>query len=352
LPPQVPIYRTFMPAKSDEQLVRESWTAATNAFTFQQVGDLFYLTLFEQNPSLPSTIFKGVNVREQGLKLIQMIDGAVKILDRPAELVPVLVALGERHCLYGTEVAHFAPVGTALITTLKKGLGNAFTADTQQAWVNVYGVIQGAMTTGMTNATGKANAAKYAAKHPKTDEQRVRESWSAATSAFTLQQVGDLFYQTLFEQNPSLPETLFKGVNVREQGLKLIQMIDGAVKILDRPAELVPVLVALGERHCLYGTEVAHFAPVGTALITTLKKGLGNAFTPEVQQSWVNVYGVIQGAMTTGMTNATGKANAAKYAAKHRTATAETSSNLTWIVGAVAAAAIGFVVFRQFSGKH
>jgi hemoglobin-like flavoprotein len=40
-----------------------------------------------------------------------------------------------------------------------------------------------------------------------------------------------------------------------------------------------------------------HYSAVGTALLWTLEKGLGAAFTPEVQQAWATTYGVLSSTM-------------------------------------------------------
>jgi hemoglobin-like flavoprotein len=40
-----------------------------------------------------------------------------------------------------------------------------------------------------------------------------------------------------------------------------------------------------------------HYATVATALLWTLEKGLGAAFTPEVKQSWVAAYTVLADTM-------------------------------------------------------
>jgi hypothetical protein len=46
-------------------------------------------------------------------------------------------------------------------------------------------------------------------------------------------------------------------------------------------------------RHERYGTTIAQFGPVGEALLDTLAKCTGDAFTPEVQDAWVEVYSLI-----------------------------------------------------------
>jgi len=74
-----------------------------------------------------------------------------------------------------------------------------------------------------------------------------------------------------------------------EQRRKLMQMLAAAVKGLDRLEQLVPVVQDLGRRHAGYGVEDRHDETVGAALIWTLEKGLGEAFTPETKEAWLTV---------------------------------------------------------------
>jgi len=104
-----------------------------------------------------------------------------------------------------------------------------------------------------------------------------------------------LFYRRLFELDPSL-QRMFKG-DMTEQRRKLMQMLTAAVKGLDRLEQLVPVVEDLGRRHAGYGVADAHYDTVGAALLWTLEKGLGNAFTPDVKDAWVTVYGMLAGTM-------------------------------------------------------
>jgi hemoglobin-like flavoprotein len=97
-----------------------------------------------------------------------------------------------------------------------------------------------------------------------------------------------LFYQRLFEIDPTL-RPMFKG-DIGEQGKKLMQALALAVKSLDRPEALMPVLQDLGRRHAKYGVADAHYDTVGAALIWTLEKGLGERFTADVREAWVAVY--------------------------------------------------------------
>ena len=100
-----------------------------------------------------------------------------------------------------------------------------------------------------------------------------------------------LFYRRLFELDPSL-ERMFRG-DMSEQRRKLMQMLTAAVKGLDRLDQLVPVVQDLGRRHATYGVENRHYDTVGAALLWTLEKGLGKAFTPETKEAWTTVYGIL-----------------------------------------------------------
>jgi len=93
-----------------------------------------------------------------------------------------------------------------------------------------------------------------------------------------------LFYRRLFEIDPKLQQT-FSG-DMAAQRRKLMQMLTAAVKGLPRLDRLVPVLEDLGRRHADYGVRDEHYETVGAALLWTLEKGLGSAFTPAAKGAW------------------------------------------------------------------
>ena len=100
-----------------------------------------------------------------------------------------------------------------------------------------------------------------------------------------------LFYRRLFELDPSL-QAMFKG-DMSDQRRKLMQMLTAAVKGLNHLDRLVPVVEDLGRRHAKYGVADAHYDTVGAALLWTLEKGLGSAFTPDAREAWATVYGLL-----------------------------------------------------------
>lgn len=98
----------------------------------------------------------------------------------------------------------------------------------------------------------------------------------------------ELFYGKLFEMDPLL-KPLFRG-DMEEQGAKLMKMIAIAVNSLRDLDSLVPVVEELGVRHAGYGVNDSHYDTVGEALLWTLEKGLGDAFTIAVNDAWTEVY--------------------------------------------------------------
>jgi len=97
-----------------------------------------------------------------------------------------------------------------------------------------------------------------------------------------------MFYDRLFVLDPKL-RALFKG-DMREQGRKLMTLLKMAVNGLRNLERLVPSVEALGRRHVAYGVKDADYAVVGSALLWTLKEGLGAGFTSEVEAAWAAVY--------------------------------------------------------------
>jgi hemoglobin-like flavoprotein len=121
----------------------------------------------------------------------------------------------------------------------------------------------------------------------------VQETWKKVLPIRDV--AAQLFYGRLFELDPSL-RGMFRG-DMAEQGRKLMTMIGTAVVGLSRLDQLVPAVEQLGARHVGYGVQDTHYDTVAAALLDTLQKGLGEAFTTEVKDAWVAVYGVLAGTM-------------------------------------------------------
>jgi hemoglobin-like flavoprotein len=108
----------------------------------------------------------------------------------------------------------------------------------------------------------------------------------------------DLFYGRLFEIDPSL-RPLFKS-DLSEQKHSLMTTLAFAVAGLKRPETILPAVRQLGARHAGYGVQEQHYQTVGAALLWTLGQGLGDQFTPEVEEAWTAVYTLLAQTMQAG----------------------------------------------------
>lgn len=121
-----------------------------------------------------------------------------------------------------------------------------------------------------------------------TSRQKTLVQDSFASLAPILDDAVALFYSRLFELDPAV-RRMFPD-EMAAQRRKLAQMLTAAVKGLDRLEQLVPVVQDLGRRHAGYGVTDSHYDTVGAALLWTLQKGLGSAFTSEMKDAWATVY--------------------------------------------------------------
>jgi hemoglobin-like flavoprotein len=121
-----------------------------------------------------------------------------------------------------------------------------------------------------------------------THRQKALVQGSFAAIAPKADEVTAMFYGRLFELDPTL-RSMFKA-DMQPQRQKLAQMLTAAVKGLDRPEQLIPVVRELGRRHATYGVVDAHYDTVGAALLWTLERQFGATFTPEVNEAWTAVY--------------------------------------------------------------
>ncbi|MET0907612.1 MAG: hemin receptor [Bradyrhizobiaceae bacterium] len=104
-----------------------------------------------------------------------------------------------------------------------------------------------------------------------------------------------LFYGRLFEIAPEV-KPMFKG-DMTEQGRKLMATLGVVVTGLTRLDTVLPAASALAKQHVAYGVKPEHYPIVGSALLWTLDKGLGEAWTPELADAWTTAYGTLSGYM-------------------------------------------------------
>ena len=109
------------------------------------------------------------------------------------------------------------------------------------------------------------------------------------------EQAAVLFYGRLFEVAPSV-RAMFPD-DMTEQRKKLMATLAVVVNGLTNLEAILPAASALAKRHVNYGAKPEHYPVVGGALLWTLEKGLGEAWTPEVAEAWTAAYGTLSGYM-------------------------------------------------------
>jgi hemoglobin-like flavoprotein len=98
-----------------------------------------------------------------------------------------------------------------------------------------------------------------------------------------------------------MSEEMYASASFQKHVAGVIRTVNTAVGMLGPDlAPLAEILKKLGKRHKGYGVLEAHYSVVGQALIETLAAALQDAFTDEVKAAWVDVWGVISGAMIEG----------------------------------------------------
>lgn len=138
---------------SDIALVQDSFKKVV--LIADVAAQLFYGRLFEVAPHV-RPMFRG-DMTEQGRKLMATLGVVVTGLTRLEAVLPAASALAKQHVAYGVKAEHYPIVGDALLWTLEKGLGDAWTAELAEAWTKAYGTLSGYM---IVEAYGQAQAAE------------------------------------------------------------------------------------------------------------------------------------------------------------------------------------------------
>jgi nitric oxide dioxygenase len=108
-------------------------------------------------------------------------------------------------------------------------------------------------------------------------------------------QAAILFYDRLFEIAPQV-KAMFPA-DLTEQRKKLMATLAVVVNGLTNLDTVLPAASALAKRHVGYGARPEHYPVVGAALLWTLEKGLGEAWTPELAEAWTDAYSTLSGYM-------------------------------------------------------
>jgi hemoglobin-like flavoprotein len=98
-----------------------------------------------------------------------------------------------------------------------------------------------------------------------------------------------------------ISEKLMKSPRFTKHAKYFIQMIDKALGMLGPDIELLTeILLELGAKHVSYGVKPEYFPSMGRALLHAVKESLGDYFTEDVKDAWVEVYGALSYDMIRG----------------------------------------------------
>ena len=259
----------------------------------------FYINLFTANPEARS-LFKTTDMEAQKKKLLGSLVLVVNSLKKPDVLETTLRGLGARHVKYGALPEHYPLVGNALLTTFEQYLGDKWTPEVKQAWVDAYKVISETMLDGADYSEAEialATPPKAEVEETGLPIELLERSFEAIKpNADTFV---NSFYQNLFTANPEA-KPLFETTDMEAQKKKLLNSLVLVVENLRKPDVLDNALRGLGARHVKYGALPEHYPLVGNALLTTFQQYLGASWTPEVKQAWVDAYGTISEIMLDG----------------------------------------------------
>ena len=101
-------------------------------------------------------------------------------------------------------------------------------------------------------------------------------------------QVAEIFYAELFAIDPSL-RAMFPP-DLTAQHKKLLSALAMVVRGLHTPEKILNAAESLAVKHLDYNVKPVHYTYVGNALLRTLKKGLGDEFTPELCDAWTDAF--------------------------------------------------------------
>ena len=87
---------------------------------------------------------------------------------------------------------------------------------------------------------------------------------------------------------------------MKEYGHQPIEIMQVMVAGILSNESILPVVRELGNRYREYGVEVGDYAAVAEALMWTLEQKLGDRFTPDIRNAWVNFYALIAESMIKG----------------------------------------------------
>ncbi|CAK0893048.1 unnamed protein product, partial [Prorocentrum cordatum] len=326
---------------------------------FKQIFDIalqaLQLFAFKDEPNL----YDSPKLKGHGVKVVTTVDAVVNSVRDLEALKPTLQDLGLRHVGYGVLPPHYDVVGQALLRTLKLGLKDAFTKEVEAAWTKLWAFVAKWCTAGNYPAAKAFGPAFATAVLTEEQVSVIQTTWKQA-AALGAETVGVLLFKQIFDIAPQALQlfafkdepNLYDSSKLKGHGVKVVTTVDTVVSGVRDLEALKPTLQDLGLRHVGYGVLPPHYDVVGQALLRTLKLGLKDAFTKEVEAAWTNLWAFVAKWCTAGNypEQDTGGASPKKAAKATAVLTKEQVSVIqkTWKqAAALGAETVGVLLFKQ-----
>lgn len=129
------------------------------------------------------------------------------------------------------------------------------------------------------------------------DVEALRDSFSLVVERSP--DVVHRFYDILFTRYPSVRPLFSRNSRDRQEKM-LTDALVAVTDHLDDAPWLSEQLSAMGKKHVDYGVTPEMYGWVGECLIAALSEAAGEAWTPRVENAWIEAYGAIQGLMLGG----------------------------------------------------
>jgi hemoglobin-like flavoprotein len=105
------------------------------------------------------------------------------------------------------------------------------------------------------------------------------------------------FYRLLFSRRPDL-QPLFHRSSRGAMSKMFTQKLVAIVDHIEDPVWIEHELGHMAASHVGYGVSAEMYAPVGEALIDTLREACGESWTPEAERAWRSAYAALSAAMS------------------------------------------------------
>jgi NAD(P)H-flavin reductase len=132
------------------------------------VPGYFYGQLFARQPRLRALFPPAMNAQRD--RLVEALVQIVESLSTPEEMATYLAQLGRDHRKYGVDPAMYEVVGAALLATLRRFAGPAFTVAAEQAWTDAYAAVSALMIQAADEA-GTSAPASWSAEVVEVEER-------------------------------------------------------------------------------------------------------------------------------------------------------------------------------------